>query len=330
MGQRVSTEERGGRRVHHLHDDDTGAAASVLPSYGFNLFDLKLPAAGKPRAVLFAADAFAEKPSSPGRNGTPVLFPFPNRVRQGKYTFQGKEYAIPIGNAPNAIHGFAIDVPWDLVEHAVTPLGATIAGRFQISKHAPKALDHWPTDAVLQMRYTLKGRSLALDVTVSNPTAKDLPWGFGVHPYFRLPFPPGKDLGKTAIILPAAESWVLDQFLPTGERKPVDARLDFREGQPIQGLKLDDVLTGLTYEGDHGAARLVDRALGAEFRLGFDRAIRELVVYTPPGLDGVISVEPYTHTTDAINLQARGVDAGLKVLKHGESATFRLTMSTVG
>ena len=43
---------------HHLHDDDTGASASVLPSYGFNLFDLKLPVAGQVRKVLFADDAF--------------------------------------------------------------------------------------------------------------------------------------------------------------------------------------------------------------------------------------------------------------------------------
>jgi aldose 1-epimerase len=180
------------------------------------------------------------------------------------------------------------------------------------------------------MRYSLKGRALTLDVTVSNPTAHDLPWGFGIHPYFRLPFPPGKDLDQTSIVLPAGQIWVLDQFLPTGERKPVDERLDFRRGQAIKGLKLDDVLTGLTYEGDQGVARLVDKTLGAEFRLGFDRAIRELVVYTPPGLDGVISVEPYTMTTDAIILPARGVDAGLRTLKHGESASFRLTMSTAG
>lgn len=330
MGQRIRTEQRAGRTIHHLLDDDSGASASVLPSYGFNLFDLKLPAAGEVRPVLFADPAFAERPSSPGRNGTPVLFPFPNRIRQGKYTFQGKQYAVPIGNAPNAIHGFAIDVPWDVVEHAVTPAGATIAGRFQISQHAPKALDSWPTDAVLQMRYTLKGRTLTLDVTVTNPTARDLPWGFGIHPYFRLPLPPGKDLAQTAIILPAQQYWVLDQFLPTGERRDVDARLDFQRGRPIQGLKLDDVLTGLTYENDQGVARLVDKALGAEFRLGFDKAIRELVVYTPPGLDGVISVEPYTHTTDAINVEANGIDAGLRVLQHGQSATFRLTMSTVG
>lgn len=336
MGQRVSTENRQGRTVHHLHDDDSGASASILPSYGFNLFDLRLPAAGAVRPIVDAADGWADNPSNPGRNGTPVLFPFPNRIRDAQFSFGGKTYKLPANNGPNAIHGFAIDAPWDVVEHAVKPDGATIAGRFQISKNTPKMAALWPTDAVLQMRYALKGRQLVLDVTVSNPTADPLPWGFGIHPYFRLPFPPvenaEKDLDQTAVILPASKFWVLDQFLPTGEIRTVDDRLDFRQGQPIRGLKLDDVLTGLSHDPAHGlaTARLIDRTRNAEFQFAFDRSTREIVVYTPPNAPGVIAIEPYTQTTDAINLQPKGVDAGLRVLNHGESANLRITWTTIG
>jgi aldose 1-epimerase len=122
---------------------------------------------------------------------------------------------------------------------------------------------------------------------------------------------------------------VLEDFIPTGERRPVDARLDFRKGQPNAGLKLDDVLTGLDPALGR-ACRLVDEVLGAEFQLGFDDKIRELVVYTPPNSPGVISIEPYTQATDAINLAARGIDGGLRVLGHGRSETITLTMRTVG
>jgi len=171
---------------------------------------------------------------------------------------------------------------------------------------------------------------MTMSITVSNPTASDLPYGFGIHPYFRLPFPPGGDPGRTRVIVPASRTWVLKDFIPTGETRPVDPRLDFRAGQPIRGLKLDDVLTGLEYDGARGACRLVDEEKGAEFRLGFDRSFRELVMYTPPDRPQVISLEPYTQTTDAINLQARGVDAGLRVLGHGAHDSFELTMETVG
>ena len=54
---------------------------------------------------------------------------------------------------------------------------------------APNAL----TRAIEQVRAS--GKEI-LDLTVSNPTASDLPYGFGIHPYFRLPFPPGGDPGR--------------------------------------------------------------------------------------------------------------------------------------
>jgi aldose 1-epimerase len=155
MAYRVSTEEHGKQTVYALRDDAAGSSAAVLPSFGFNLFDLRLPVAGKPERVLDAAPDFAENPRSAGRNGTPVLFPFPNRVRGGRFEFHKKSYTLPITNGPNAIHGFALNVPWDVVEHKATATEATITGRFQISKNAPEMLAHWPTDAVLLIRYGL-------------------------------------------------------------------------------------------------------------------------------------------------------------------------------
>jgi aldose 1-epimerase len=169
-----------------------------------------------------------------------------------------------------------------------------------------------------------------MTVTVSNPTEDELPYGFGIHPYFYLPLDPAGDPAKTEVILPASKFWVLKDFLPTGEVRDVDARLDFRKGQPRPGLKLDDVLTGLAFEGDRCVCRLVDQGLGPEFRISFDRNFREIVAYTPPSNPRVIAVEPYTQTTDAINLDARGIDAGLRRLGHGQQDTLTIVMETVG
>ncbi len=330
MAFRVDTQTKGGRTIAYLYDDSARASAAISPSYGFNLFDLRLPVAGEVRPILSADADFAENPKRAGRNGIPILFPYPNRVRDGKYAFGGKSYQLPVTLGPNAIHGFALDTPWDVVEHKALADEAYIVGRFQISKNTPQYRELWPTDAVLQVRYGLAGRKLSMTVSVSNPTAEELPYGFGIHPYFRLPFAPGGDLAQTQVILPAGKTWVLNEFLPTGETRPVDERLDFRKGQPIKGLKLDDVLTGLEFEGERGVCRLVDLEKKAEFRLGYDRNFRELVAYTPPDAPDVISLEPYTQTTDAINLQARGVDAGLRTLAHGKQDVLHITMETVG
>ncbi|WP_435017159.1 aldose 1-epimerase [Tundrisphaera sp. TA3] len=328
MAYRVDTENHGGRTVIILRDETSGASASILPSFGFNMFDLRLPAAGQARRMVVAADDFADTPTRPGRNGTPVLFPYPNRVRDGRFTFRGKEYHLPITNAPNAIHGFAISAAWDVVSQGVDDSGAFAVGRFHLAEHAPEMRPHWPTDAILEIRYSLAGRKLDMTVTVTNPTDAELPYGFGIHPYFRCPFA-GAPLSEARVILPASRHWILEKNLPTGEIEPVSSRLDFRRGKSRAGLVLDDVLTGLTYQGDFGVARLIDNSLRSEFRLTFDRGFRELVAFTPPQDQTLLAIEPYTQTTDAINLQARGLDAGLRVLGHGKSDTFRIGMETV-
>jgi aldose 1-epimerase len=294
------------------------------------MYDLRLPLAGEVRPVLVSASDFADNPGHAAGNGTPILFPFPNRIRNGRFSFNGRTFQLPATNGPNAIHGFAMTAAWDVLEHKATSQEAFLVGRYQISKHSPEARALWPTDAVLQVRYSLAGRRVSMAVTVSNPTGDDLPYGFGIHPYFRLPFPPGGELTRTRVILAASSYWVLKDFLPTGEVKPVDARLDFRKGQPIKGLKLDDVLTDLAYEGKRGLVRLVDVDKKAEFRLTFDTGFRELVVYTPPGKPDVLAVEPYTQTTDAINLEFQGVAAGLRILRHGHQDTLTITMESVG
>lgn len=332
MAHQIQTESVGGRDVYHLRDDATGASASILPSRGFNLFDLRLPAGpdGRARPIVVAAEGWAADPQKPSRHGIPVLFPFPNRIRDARYEFAGRAYELVPTKPPHAIHGFALEADWDVASAEADDAGARIVGRFRIAEHAPDALARWPSDAALEVRYTLSGRRLTLDATVSNPGEADLPWGFGIHPYFRLPFDPLGDRDRTRVVLPASRYWVLEDALPTGERRPVDDRLDFRAGRPIAGLALDDVLTGLEFEGDRCTCRLVDEALGSEFRIGFDRAFRELVVFTPAGPGGVIAVEPYTQTTDAIHLQARGIDAGLNVLRPGASAAMRITFETSG
>jgi aldose 1-epimerase len=330
MGFRTGVQKNGSQTVHTLLDEATGASAAVLSGHGFNLFDLRLPLAGELRPVLVAAPDFADHPSSGAGNGTPILFPFPNRIRDASFSFQGKSYKLPANNGPNAIHGFAVDAPWDVIEHAADATSAWITGRYQLSRHSPDRLGQWPADAVLQVTYALAGRRLSMSISVTNPTATDLPYGFGIHPYFRFPFTPEADPQRNLVMLPASRFWVIENFLPTGETRPVDARLDFRRGQPMHGLRLDDVLTGLELTGDRHVCRLVDLDRHAEFRLSFDRAFRELVVYTPPARSDVISLEPYTQATDAINLQARGLDVGLRVLGHGAHDSLTLTMESIG
>ena len=63
---------------------------------------------------------------------------------------------------------------------------------------------------------------------------------------------------------------------------------------------------------------IMDESAGLEIVQACDaEAFRELVIYAPPNRPAVC-MEPYTCTTDAINLEQRGIDAGWRVLEPGQ------------
>ena len=95
-----------------IQDESCASEARILPEVGFNLFHFSTRVAGQLVDVIEADADFELGKTSPSRCGIPILFPFPNRIDQGQYTWEGKKYTIPQSkNGDHAIHGFASTVP---------------------------------------------------------------------------------------------------------------------------------------------------------------------------------------------------------------------------
>lgn len=313
---------------HILRHEASGATALVTSGFGFNLFSLKLMLGGRLTELLAAGEDFDVHRREPARHGIPILFPFPNRIEAGHYTFQGTTYEIPHPGKPHANHGFALDSEWEVREYVPSGEAPTIEGVFHISKHAPARLSCWPADGELIVRYTLYQSGLECRATIVGRGPGAFPFGLGFHPYFVLPFHPEGDPQNTLIRVPAARRWQLEQNLPTGALQLPSAQEQLSEGQPRAALHLDDVYTDLDFSQGSCTCALLDLSLQEGVLLSMEPGYREVVVYTPPHLPEVIAVEPYTCTTNAINLQARGLDAGLRVLAPGESASFVWRLQT--
>jgi len=157
---------------------------------------------------------------------------------------------------------------------------------------------------------------LRADIRIANPDTKPMPWGFGTHPYFRIPLSPHSEPKHCVIEAPAGEQWELVDCLPTGVRGPVESEKDLREGAYFNQLKLDDVLTGLSPGPEGMECLIIDERAGLQILQCSAPLFRELVVFTPPGRDA-ICLEPYSCLTDAINLQNQGIDAGWQVMPPG-------------
>ncbi|MBI1830611.1 MAG: aldose 1-epimerase [Planctomycetes bacterium] len=294
----------------------------VAPTLGFNAY--RWQAGGLD--LLFRGPRFFDEKRST-RGGFPILFPFPNRIRDGKFAFPSGDanpttFALPVNDPANknAIHGFAHSRPWRVVDQGARAGVAWITGEYHASVDAPDTLPLWPTDHRLRVTYRLLDHVLRIEADADNPSGKPLPFGLGYHPYFAIaPFG-----GPQAYItVAAAKRWELVDSLPTGKIIDLGEARDLRHGQYYAGLQLDDVMTNLyTFAYDPqeqlGLTGVIQHPAGTGMlTLWTSEDFRELVLFTPPHRQA-ICIEPYTCTTDAVNLSAKAIDTGWKILKPGE------------
>ena len=301
-----------------LHDDPSGASAKILVNYGFNCYSFRPAPAGEPIEVLWAAPDFETGQGKPSQSGIPILFPFAGRLRGSHLTYHGETY--PLGSDDgrgNAIHGFVLDRPWRIVEHAPQRL----VGEFQASRDEPGLLRRWPADFRLTVAYELAANALSCGITVFHSGDGPLPFGLGLHPYFRLPWV-GGSADDCRLTVPAAEYWELTDMLPSGRRLPATGARGLATGLAFRDAHLDDVFTGLSYTLGVCRATLADPRVGRSLEVTFDDSFRNCVVYNPPHREA-ICIEPYACVPDAFALAERGIETGLRVLQPGGSFTAR-------
>jgi aldose 1-epimerase len=283
------------------------ATAELWPALGGNCVRWHTAMAGD----ILWSPPMEELVGRPTRGGIPVLFPFPNRIRGGRFSFGGHDYQLPCNDSTkaNAIHGFSPRLPWHVNATAAT----SVTLSFRINRDAPECSKLWPGDIELALTWELTSTALSCRAEVRNQNSGPVPFGLGFHPYFRLTGP------NDRISVPASGRWELVESLPTGTIIPVDAAFDLRQPRRVGDLSLDDVYTHLDISDHQPGPLVVGRLLRAD---GWSVAVRvsadfrEMVVFTPPH-GKAVCLEPYTCPTDAVNLAARGIDAGWKQLLAG-------------
>lgn len=310
MEQTASVEvaERDGVEIVTLRSE-ADVFAEVAPSLGNNCFAF---VAGRPVLEPVAWDAFLKKPTS---YGIPVLFPYPNRVRDMRFTFRGETFTL---DTPQ--HGFVRGRPWRVAATGTDDGAAWLRSTFDAAEFGDEILGQFPFPFRLDVVYTLRGRTLEMRTRVENAGERDMPYGFGIHPYFRKP-------ARGAIRVPASGRWELEDHLPTGEVADVAGAYDLREGADVATAALDDIFTRLTADAD-GLVRctLDDAEAGTRTTVEFSRTeFPHVVVFTPPR--EAICIEPNTFPTDAFNLAARGIAADVRVLAPGAVDEFTIRIS---
>jgi aldose 1-epimerase len=236
-----------------------------------------------------------------------VLVPWPNRLRDGRYTFDGVDYQLPLTEPKtrNAIHGLGRWERWRALEHQPDQ----VLLRLDISPQTG-----WPFEVRVEVRYAIDAeQGLAVTTTATNLGTRRAPFGAGFHPYLSAA---GAALADVSVTLPARQRLVLDEVqVPVGVQAVSKTPYDFQSGKKLKTVRMDDGFTDLITEDGRGVAAVRGKTGGAQ--LWFDETFRYLQAFTAEVFaDGVpaVAIEPMTCAPDAFNS-----GDGLMILEPGGS-----------
>jgi len=278
--------------------------------------------------------------------GIPLLFPFPGSMPGGTYEFEGRKLRLghpeqPVVNEPTYLgperpanarrdyHGFVMDLPWQVTETSATDAAVTVRSTLN-STDFPEEHTGFPFPYRVEATYRLDARGLRLDFWAVNTGSGRLPFGFGAHPFLRLPLGPRGSPGECLLCIPAARRWgrglrsvLEDPSLPLPPQDeitpPVSEELDLRTSKPFAERVYNGMYTDLALQEGHVEAFVRDPANRLEVVMRATPNLPNVVFWSPPGRPDVC-FEPWSCPSNVFNLAARGVPgAGLVVLEPGQA-----------
>ncbi len=299
----------------------------IAPELGSNMFRLRV---GE-HELIYCEPALLKRMDFTGNF---VLWPLPNRVRDRRYTYQGRAYSLADVERPQGndvlIHGLVFDQPWQYDQPVVAPDAVKVTTHIDITPASPH-YHAYPFASRLTLTYTLTADGVTVAYGVENKGATDLPFGFALHPYFATL----SGAADTTVSIPATQVMEADRdLLPTGRVLDVDgimyAMFDLRQPVPVGALRLDHVYTGLLPGQD---AVIAYPRQGLRLRLSASDDFTHMVIYTLGG-DAFFCLENQTCATDAVNLYAQGRQdiAHLRQVRPGDAAagSIRYTVEHEG
>lgn len=232
------------------------------------------------------------------------LVPFVNRVRDGKFTFRGRQIKLEPNMAgdPSPLHGQGWLGVWTVEAQG----GHHAELRFV---HQP---GEWPWRYEARQLFSLDQQGLSVRLTCVNLDDEPMPCGLGQHPYF----PCGPD---TRLDTKVKSVWEIDEHVLPTRNVPAEGRFALRD-RAVCGQGLDH-----GFGGWGGRAQMDDPAWPAMLTLSSPQA-KFFQLYSPEGGD-IFVAEPVTHANAAMNEpEERWVELGFQVLEPGAGMMLEMRL----
>jgi aldose 1-epimerase len=218
-----------------------------------------------------------------------VLIPWPNRLEDGRYEFDGGEQQLPLTEPEqrNAIHGLVRWSTWSVGERSDERV---------VMEHVLRPQPGYPFTLALGIEYALSEQGLSVRGTATNIGSARCPFGAGAHPYLKLDAP---TVDPLTLRVPARTVLQSDErSLPNGSIEVEGTEFDFRSPRAVGATRLDHCYTNLV-RGDDGRVRVVlEDPSGRGLALWLGEGYRYVMVFSGDPLPDVarrsIAVEPMT------------------------------------
>ena len=249
-----------------------------------------------------------------------VLAPWPNRVADGRWRWNGVDHQLALTEPEfaTALHGLVCWQDWQA--RAVAADNVELTTRIWPQAGYPFGVD-------LVMTWTLTARGLHGSLTATNVGNGPAPFGCGIHPYL---VAPTGIVDDWTLHLPAAQRLEVDDRMRlVGPARPIEPDADFRAARVIGSTAIDHAYTGVAYR-DGWSEVVVTDEHGDGASMGFGEGTPWVQVHTSDRPDDPdqhrlgLAVEPMTCPPEAL---ASGVD--LVVLEPGAALTVPWLISAV-
>ena len=279
-----------GLPIISLQNSDTSTAAIICLEQGGRLQELS----------LLGENIIKELPdfNYNASYASAILFPFANRIENGKYTFKNTKFQLDCNEKGlNALHGLVYNKKFKIVHKIESSSYASVTIAYQ---ELEESLG-FPFKYNIHLTYTLTNDELSLSVTIKNTDINPFPFTLGWHPYFL-----SHDLKNSSLSFNSAKKIKFNKNLIT--QKVIDEKTE--KAFKIENKQLDDcfILNSNT---------IGFKTPNYQLEISTNQIENYVQLYTPENLP-LIAIEPMTGVSNSFNN-----NIGLQVLQPNTSFSLK-------
>jgi len=295
-------------------DEHSGCTIGIMAGYGAGLNRFEIPfKTGSFNLIR----GYTQKTDFEKLYNSVLLAPFPNRIKDGQYTFEYKQYQLPVNHIKerHAMHGLLFNKAFKIEAMYTKNDQAHLTLKYVYQAN----VQGYPFPFCCWVKYNWSlGEYLTTTIEIENTGDNTMPLGLGWHPYFTFP----SKVNELALQLNCDSQYLVDErMIPTLETKSFDT---FQQLNLIGDTALDDCFA-FSLDSSYKTIiqdKLHNITLCIEQETG-NNQFNYLQIYTPADRKS-IAIEPMTCIPNAFNN-----DIGLIKLAAGKklAVSFKMKFS---